>query len=128
LLSISTAAFAKVGEKRGTCSGIVINPRIRSIQTARCPLSVDRRAPVSHHAFFEHFRISSREKNMVFPAGFDPTEDSPDEKDGSLADCNAGASERRIDLFLCRRRRSDAPVLSRTLRRQVSRKPRKLKI
>ena len=74
---------------------------------------------------FRTFRISSCEKNIVFPAGFYPTEDSSDEKDGSLADCNSGASKRRIDLFLCRRRRSDASVLSRTLRRQVSRKLRK---
>ena len=74
---------------------------------------------------FEYFGFHPAKKYCV-PAGFYPTEDSSDEKDGSLADCISGASERRIDFFLCRRRRSDAHVLTGALRREVSRNARKL--
>jgi hypothetical protein len=64
--------------------------------------------------------MSSREKNMVFPSGRYPTEDSSDEKDGSFDGGNLGASKRRIDLFLCRRGSSDTHVFTRKLRREVT--------
>jgi len=38
---------------------------------------------------------------MVFECGRYPTEDASDEKDCSFDDCNSGATERRINLFLC---------------------------
>jgi len=124
LLSISAAAFAKVGEKRGTHSGTVLKPRVRSAQThdALCRYTDEHRFHTERFSNISDFIL---QKKYRVPAGFYPTEDSSDEKDGSLTDCNSGASERRIDFFLCRRRRSDASVLSRTLRRQVSRKLRK---
>jgi hypothetical protein len=125
LLSISAAAFAKVGEKREPTEESSSNREFevfkRTMRFVGIPTSTGFAPRV-----FRTFRISSCEKNIVFPAGFYPTEDSSDEKDGSLADCNSGASERRIDLFLCRRRRSDAHVLTGTLRREVSRSARKL--
>ena len=57
---------------------------------------------------------------MVLPSGRYPTEDSSDEKDGSFDGGNLGAPKRRIDLFLCRRGRSDTHVFTRTLRREVT--------
>jgi hypothetical protein len=50
---------------------------------------------------FRTLRISSGKKNMVFECGRYPTEDASDEKDCSFDDCNSGATERRINLFLC---------------------------
>jgi hypothetical protein len=65
---------------------------------------------------------------MVFESGRYPTEDSSHEKDGSLDGGNPGASERRIDFFLCRRRGADASMLTRALRREVICKPQQRKI
>jgi hypothetical protein len=50
---------------------------------------------------FRTLRISSGKENMVFESGRYPTEDASDEKDCSFDDCNSGATERRINLFLC---------------------------
>ncbi len=88
--------------------------------TAPCGLSVYRRTPTMQHAIFEHFEFHPGKKICWFPSGRYPTEDSSDEKDGSLDGGNPGASERRIDLFLCRRWGSDPYVLARTLRWKVS--------
>ena len=58
---------------------------------------------------------------MVSASGRYPTEDSSDEKDGSFDGCHAGTAKRRFDPFLCRRGSSDTDVLTRSLRREVSR-------
>jgi hypothetical protein len=58
---------------------------------------------------------------MVFASGCYPTEDASDEKDGSFNACNFGSSQRGVDLFFCRRRGSDAHVLTGALRQAVRR-------
>ena len=99
---------------------IVIGAQVSSLSRNQSGLSVHRRSPIFHRVFFEHFEFPPAKKIWSFPTGFYPTEDSCYEKAGPFDDCNSGASKRRIDLFFCRRRSSDAPVLTRTLRREVS--------
>lgn len=102
--------------------GILLSAQVQSDQTDSLVVSVYRRSRILDRAFFEHFGFAAPEKILLFASGSLSREGISYEEDGSSDASNSGASERRVNLFLCGRRGSDPHVLAGTLQRELIRK------
>lgn len=120
--STFTRASAHGARNKQKKKGILLSAQVQSDQTDSLVVSVYRRSRILDRAFFEHFGFAAPEKILLFASGSLSREGISYEEDGSSDASNSGASERRVNLFLCGRRGSDPHVLAGTLQRELIRK------